>query len=65
MKSCPDIYLEELRKSEKNLVVIVFVPAKFPNVHIGHRNEKCFGVEQVAWRKLLSYVVYIVLYLFM
>jgi hypothetical protein len=57
-KSCPDIYLEELRKSEKNLVMIVFVPAKIRNVHLGHRNEKCYDVKQVARRELLWYVVY-------
>jgi len=58
LKSSPDIYLEELRKSEKNLVIIMFVPTKFRNVHVGHRNEKCYGVKQVAWRELLWYVVY-------
>jgi hypothetical protein len=36
LRPSPDIYVGELRKSKKNLVMIVFVPAYTPNVHLGH-----------------------------
>lgn len=49
LRPSPDIYVGELRKSKKNLVMIVFVPAYTPNVHLGH------GMRNVmAWNKLLG-----------